>query len=102
MCGLCGFTGEVLNRDTVIREMTARITHRQGRLHTRGSRATSSAPDEELTPSVPSLHVGGGLLLPLKAFHLNVTRVLYHSFFGLSMGFGGFLLTPSSTSHTFP
>ena len=28
MCGLCGFTGEVLNRDKVIRQMTERITHR--------------------------------------------------------------------------
>ena len=28
MCGLCGFTGEVLNRDQVIRQMTERITHR--------------------------------------------------------------------------
>ncbi|MBO5797632.1 MAG: asparagine synthase (glutamine-hydrolyzing) [Clostridia bacterium] len=28
MCGLCGFTGEMLNRDQVIRQMTERITHR--------------------------------------------------------------------------
>lgn len=28
MCGICGFTGEVINRDEVIREMAARITHR--------------------------------------------------------------------------
>lgn len=28
MCGLCGFTGEVVNRDEVIRRMTEEITHR--------------------------------------------------------------------------
>ncbi len=28
MCGFCGFTGEVVNRDAVLKEMTARITHR--------------------------------------------------------------------------
>ena len=28
MCGLCGFTGQVMNRETVLREMTGRITHR--------------------------------------------------------------------------
>ena len=28
MCGFCGFTGEIVNRDQVIREMAARITHR--------------------------------------------------------------------------
>ena len=28
MCGLCGFTGEVIDRDRVIRRMTEQITHR--------------------------------------------------------------------------
>ena len=28
MCGICGFTGEVLNRDKTIRDMTEVITHR--------------------------------------------------------------------------
>lgn len=28
MCGFCGFTGEVVNRDEVLRQMTERITHR--------------------------------------------------------------------------
>lgn len=28
MCGFCGFTGEVINRDQVIRDMAERITHR--------------------------------------------------------------------------
>ena len=28
MCGICGFTGEVQNRDKVIRQMTEKITHR--------------------------------------------------------------------------
>lgn len=28
MCGICGFTGEVANREDILREMTARITHR--------------------------------------------------------------------------
>lgn len=28
MCGLCGFTGQVINRETVAREMAASITHR--------------------------------------------------------------------------
>lgn len=28
MCGICGFTGEVLNREDYIKEMTQRITHR--------------------------------------------------------------------------
>ena len=28
MCGLCGFTGQVINREEVLREMAGRITHR--------------------------------------------------------------------------
>ena len=28
MCGLCGFTGEVIDRDEVIKQMTDKITHR--------------------------------------------------------------------------
>lgn len=28
MCGLCGFTGEVVDREEVIRNMTRVITHR--------------------------------------------------------------------------
>ncbi|MGX8712035.1 MAG: asparagine synthase (glutamine-hydrolyzing), partial [bacterium] len=28
MCGLCGFTGEVIDRDAVIKSMTDKITHR--------------------------------------------------------------------------
>ena len=28
MCGLCGFTGEVIDRDAVIKNMTDKITHR--------------------------------------------------------------------------
>ena len=28
MCGICGFTGEVLDRDKIIRNMTEVITHR--------------------------------------------------------------------------
>lgn len=28
MCGFCGFTGQVTDRETVLREMTERITHR--------------------------------------------------------------------------
>ena len=28
MCGICGFTGEVLDRDEVIKRMTDVITHR--------------------------------------------------------------------------
>lgn len=28
MCGICGFTGEVQNRDAIIRQMTEKITHR--------------------------------------------------------------------------
>ena len=28
MCGFCGFTGQVADRETVLREMTERITHR--------------------------------------------------------------------------
>ncbi|MGI6265004.1 MAG: asparagine synthase (glutamine-hydrolyzing) [Acutalibacteraceae bacterium] len=28
MCGICGFTGEVVDRDRLIRDMAARITHR--------------------------------------------------------------------------
>ena len=28
MCGFCGFTGDVVDRETYLREMTERITHR--------------------------------------------------------------------------
>ena len=28
MCGVCGFTGEILNRDEVLKNMTEVITHR--------------------------------------------------------------------------